>query len=583
MAIPHHRYRSSSSQFSDEMNRIFAAPAYTHSHEQSAMQNPLHHPVNPRLENGETLESVFSRLSVVNGLNKYSGLDNASVFYDYREVGCSPFDLQETEHTHHQGSPGCSSNDFVSGFYSTSNNFSRTSLNQNGFLFDSGNGELNNSRYSITTTRPLALQEIEQTHHQGSPGCSSSNDFVPGFYSTSDTFSRTSLNQNGFLCDSGNSELINNRYSNTTPAASNRKGFFNGLVSKKQNVMRSSLSRPQWLQEPLDGLSLRDWRGHFLALAKDHTGCRFLQKSMTSTTKEELDMIFLELIDHVCDLMVDPFGNYVLQKLVEVCSDEQRTHILLMLTKNNFQLVRICLDMHGTRAVQRLMENLTTPQQISLVTAALSTGAVALTKDMNGHHVIQHCLKYFSDEDNKYLLNELANNCYGIGTDKSGCCVLQHCVQYSKGEPRERLVAEIIANALHLADDHYGNYVVQHLLEMKVPQITVNLLRQLEGHYASLSCNKYGSNVVEKCLKLSGEQESMRIIMELLRSPNASRLIVDPYGNYVIQSALSVSKQGFLFDALVNLVKINFQVMRNNIYGRKVVAWFEKNKLHIYR
>ncbi|KAK2660179.1 hypothetical protein Ddye_006712 [Dipteronia dyeriana] len=566
MAIPHHRYRSSSSQFSDEMNRFFAAPAYTHLHDQSSLQNPLHHPVHPGLGNGETLESVFSRLSV-NGLNKYSGLDNASVFYDYREVG----------------SPGCSSNDFVSGFYSTSNNFSRTSLNQDGFLFDSGNGELSNSRYSITTTTgPFALQETEQTHHQGSPGCSSSNDFVPGFYSSSNTFSRTSLNQNGFLCDSGNRELINSRYSNTTPAASNRKGFFNGVVSKKQNVMRSSLLRPQCLQEPLDGLSLRDWRGNFLALAKDHTGCRFLQKNMTNITKEDLDIIFLELIDHVCELMVDSFGNYVIQRLVEVCSDEQRTHILLMLTQNNFELVRICLDMHGTRAVQRLMENLNTPQQISLVTAALGNGAVTLTKDMNGHHVIQHCLKYFSDEDNKYLLNELANNCYGIATDKSGCCVLQHCVQYSKGEPRERLVAEIIANALHLADDHYGNYVVQHLLEMKVPQITINLLRQLEGHYASLSCNKYGSNVVEKCLKLSGEQESMRIIMELLRSPTASRLIVDPYGNYVIQSALSVSK-GILFDALVNLVKINLNVMRNNIYGRKVVAWFEKNKLHIYK
>ena len=126
MASPHHRYRSSSSQFSDEMNRIFAAPAYTHLLDQSSLQNPLHHPVHPRLENGETLESAFSRLSV-NSLNKYSGLDNASVFYDYREVGCSPFALQETEQIHHQGSPGCcSSNDFVPGFDSTSNTFSRT-------------------------------------------------------------------------------------------------------------------------------------------------------------------------------------------------------------------------------------------------------------------------------------------------------------------------------------------------------------------------------------------------------------------------------------------------------------------------
>ncbi|KAL1126834.1 hypothetical protein V6Z11_A13G138100 [Gossypium hirsutum] len=33
--------------------------------------------------------------------------------------------------------------------------------------------------------------------------------------------------------------------------------------------------------------------------------------------------------------------------------------------------------------------------------SALSTGAVALSKDLNGHRVIQYCLKNFSDKDNK--------------------------------------------------------------------------------------------------------------------------------------------------------------------------------------
>ena len=84
--------------------------------------------------------------------------------------------------------------------------------------------------------------------------------------------------------------------------------------------------------------------------------------------------------------------------------------------------------------------------------------------------------------------------------------------------------------------------MVQHILGLKEPQITESLLRQLEGNYASLSCNRYGSNVVEKCLVESGEQKSTRIIMELLTSPTVSRLLVDPFGNYVIQSALTVSK-----------------------------------------
>ncbi|PPR92873.1 hypothetical protein GOBAR_AA27807 [Gossypium barbadense] len=53
------------------------------------------------------------------------------------------------------------------------------------------------------------------------------------------------------------------------------------------------------------------------------------------------------------------------------------------------------------RAVQKLLEKLTTQQKISLFMSALSIGAVTLSKDLNGHCVIQYCLKNFSDEDNK--------------------------------------------------------------------------------------------------------------------------------------------------------------------------------------
>ncbi|KAJ9186803.1 hypothetical protein P3X46_002336 [Hevea brasiliensis] len=339
----------------------------------------------------------------------------------------------------------------------------------------------------------------------------------------------------GFISDVNGSSADSRGFSN---------GSLNGLLSKTQNSFRSSLynRRPHWLQETSNYLPLEYLRGSIVRLAKDQNGCRLLQSTLDSVTQEGIEMVFLEVIDCVGELMLDPFGNYVVQKLADVCSEEQRTRILLTVTKSEFQLVRICLNMHGTRAVQKLLERITSKQQVSVVMSALGPGAVALAKDMNGHHVIKHCLEHFSDEDNKYLLNVVAENCFEIATDKSGCCVLQQCVEFSKGEARERLVAEITANALHLAEDGYGNYVVQHLLGLRVPQITANLLRQLEGSYTALACNKYGSNVVEKCLFESREEQSTQIIWELLRSSNASMLLVDSFGNYVIQSALSVSK-----------------------------------------
>ncbi|KAA8537820.1 hypothetical protein F0562_027600 [Nyssa sinensis] len=349
----------------------------------------------------------------------------------------------------------------------------------------------------------------------------------------------------------------------------------NSLRPMLDNLSLHRMPRPSGYLSVEDCLTLKDLRGRVVFWAKDQYGHKFLQTKLENPNEEDIEMILSEVIDYVGDLMQDQYGKKLIQKLVKVCNEEWTTRIILSVTKTQFQLISICLNPNGREATLELLENITTPQQISLVMSALSPGTVTLANDSEGGRVIQYCLTHFSNEDNKHVLNEIADNCFGIAIDKSGCCVLQLCLDHSQGEFRERLVSEIIANALHLAEDPYGNYVVQHLLELKIPDVTKNLLRQLEGCYVTLSCNKYASNVVEKCLTESGEEHSTRIIMELLRSPNASRLLMDPFGNFVIQSAFSVSK-GIFRSSLLDLVRLNASSLRCNLYGKKVLRVLTK-------
>lgn len=110
----------------------------------------------------------------------------------------------------------------------------------------------------------------------------------------------------------------------------------------------------QTLQKPLTQCCVYDLKGKILALAKDQVGCRILQEKMKSlNSQEEVSFVFSELIGSVIELMLDPSGNYVFQKLVEICNEEQRTRIILMVTNNNFQLVNICLDAHGYGTIAR--------------------------------------------------------------------------------------------------------------------------------------------------------------------------------------------------------------------------------------
>lgn len=59
----------------------------------------------------------------------------------------------------------------------------------------------------------------------------------------------------------------------------------------------------------------------------------------------------------------DPFGNYLCQKLLEYSTDEQRNVICESVAQ---ELVNISLNMHGTRAVQKMIDFLSTRRQASV-------------------------------------------------------------------------------------------------------------------------------------------------------------------------------------------------------------------------
>lgn len=64
-----------------------------------------------------------------------------------------------------------------------------------------------------------------------------------------------------------------------------------------------------------------------LSVAKDQNGCRFLQRKFDEGGAASIAMVFPEVLDNLIELMVDPFGNYLIQKLLDRCSEEQRLQV----------------------------------------------------------------------------------------------------------------------------------------------------------------------------------------------------------------------------------------------------------------
>lgn len=301
-------------------------------------------------------------------------------------------------------------------------------------------------------------------------------------------------------------------------------------------------------------LTIEECVGDIASMCLDQHGCRYLQRQLDSCDPNIVTLIFNEAIDHMVELMSDPFGNYLCQKLIEHISEEQRIEIVKSVASD---LVQISKNMHGTRAVQKLVEHTSTPEENKIIRKALKGSVVALIQDLNGNHVIQKCLHKMEPNDNQFIYDAVAQHCVHVSTHRHGCCVMQRCIDHATYDQKLQLVAEIKKTALTLVQDAFGNYVVQYALDLNIPGLASDLIFQLQTKLHQLAKQKFSSNVVEKCLKSGDAICVIRVLRELLGEdpdPNITPvptmnpeliqqklidLLQDSYGNYVIQTCLS--------------------------------------------
>jgi len=317
-----------------------------------------------------------------------------------------------------------------------------------------------------------------------------------------------------------------------------------------------------------NNLPLDQVGGTIYTLCKDQHGCRYLQKQLENRIPEQVHMIWLETNQHVVELMTDPFGNYLCQKLLEYCSDEERT---VLIQNAASDMVRIALNQHGTRALQKMIEHVTTPVQIQIIIEALRFQVVELIQDLNGNHVIQKCLNKLSATDAFFIFDAVGKNAVDVGTHRHGCCVLQRCIDHADGEQKMWLITCITAHAVTLVQDPFGNYVVQYIIDLNEPTFTEPLVKQFKGRIAQLSRHKFSSNVVEKCLRCAGDVSKDMIVEELLAPGEMERLLRDSFANYVIQTALDYATPVMKHN-LVDTIRPILPGIRATPYGRRISA-----------
>ncbi|EXJ93971.1 hypothetical protein A1O1_02364 [Capronia coronata CBS 617.96] len=343
-------------------------------------------------------------------------------------------------------------------------------------------------------------------------------------------------------------------------------GIGNGITAP---AVRATGARRNHADEArFNNVPLETYRGALYELCKDQHGCRYLQRKLEDGNEDHIQSIFIETCPHIIELMTDPFGNYLCQKLFEYCNDEQRTALINTAAP---ALTTIALNQHGTRALQKMIEFVRTPEQVDTIIRALSGRVVDLVQDLNGNHVVQKCLTRLGAERSQFIYEAVGKYCVVVGTHRHGCCVLQRCIDHAQGFQRAQLISRITHCAFDLVQDPFGNYVVQYILDLDEVAFTKPLCESFYGRIPALSKQKFSSNVIEKCLRTSDPETKRRMIEEMLVGSELEKMLRDAFANYVVQTAMDFADPQTKM-RLVDAIRPILPLIKQTPHGRRIAG-----------
>ena len=220
-------------------------------------------------------------------------------------------------------------------------------------------------------------------HHQGGMGGSGhggrSSRYGGGGRSNNSGGGGGYNSNRGGVDGSGTNHPSSHRHRSNTGSSATNSGPTNPML---EEFRHNKSSASTW--------TVSDIRGHVVDFCRDQNGSRFIQQRLEVAPPAEKDLVMEELLaasggDGLAALCGDVFGNYVVQKLLEVGDAK----ILGSIYEGALvgHMMELSMQMYGCRVVQRSFERLPSKHFPALLQEFKDNKVVACIHDSNGNHV----------------------------------------------------------------------------------------------------------------------------------------------------------------------------------------------------
>ena len=339
---------------------------------------------------------------------------------------------------------------------------------------------------------------------------------------------------------------------------------------------------------------IKNYNEKLILMIKSQSGSKSIQKKIEEKQNDFTSKLYEQIKNNLLEIINDQYGNYVIQKLVENCDKKIISSMLRKLSysqnidnkffNNNIilnNLYEISINRYGTRALQKMLDNLSssmTEEDINIILKFCKGNVYSMIKDINGNHVIQSIIENIKNKDYlSVIYKEMTENIVNILKTKSGsCCVFPIVLDNINDDDLDIMVNVIIDNIDKLINDENGNFSIQKIIT-KLNENVYNsrIFNYIQDKIIKLSVQKFSSNVIETFL-ITIPIYKDKIISKLKENNNIINLLLDKYGNYIVQKALSYANVDD-FNIMIKYIKNNIKALKQNSHGKKIYEKLIKN------
>ena len=440
------------------------------------------------------------------------------------------------------------------------NNFNIPYVN---FIYNIGTNGMNNNYMNNNINNPININNYNNNYINSNksmnPNMENYSNNINDYYNNNHSFNNNYVSNNYKFSNQDYDSLNNNNFNNYFGQDNNNRNI--------NNKRKNSQKETNYMN-----MSLKEITNKLEQLATKKHGCKFLENFL-KISKNRSEIVNKEFYPKLYwiklyELSNDLFGNYFIQTLIPELDNNNLMSFTNIIIGN---LLNLCLNPHGTRVVQILINNIKDNKCNLLLTFtnALSKIMDKLINNLNGSFVLMHYAATI--KDNEIIYDFLNNNLIEIATNSYSCSALQKLIDIGTNKQKQKLLINIINNTDKLVGNQCGLYVLQFIMNKNNYYINDTILDKIFNRIIYLSKRKYSSNVIEKCFETCSPERINQLINIFNNEVIIRDLIKDIFGNYVIQKLLIVCPNEEIRKQILGYIALEYNNLKNLSFGQKLM------------